>query len=220
MSDEDSRERSPELGRRRSGSGTEADAAGAEDTARRKPGASPCTRGDKGTPTGRCGCWPGKLWSWGTSHETVRRTLKKTAFPAKGKSSTGYPEAEFVAEFEIYQKPYDPQRPVVCMDEQPVQQGDSRADYRGSDASTTSGRAPPSCSARPCPPGAGRRPASAGRRRTGPKRSPACGRYADCEHPRVRQPQHPHAGSVLRSVLRGRGSWSSEPAIRRSTGAG
>ena len=36
------------------------------------------------------------------------------------------------------------------------------------------------------------------------------GRYADCEHPRVRQPQHSHAGSVLRSVLRGRGSWSSE----------
>ena len=32
------------------------------------------------------------------SHETVRRTLKKTAFPAKGQSSTGYPEAEFVAE--------------------------------------------------------------------------------------------------------------------------
>ena len=32
------------------------------------------------------------------SHETVRWTLKKTAFPAKGKSSTGYPEAEFVAE--------------------------------------------------------------------------------------------------------------------------
>ena len=29
--------------------------------------------------------------------------------------------------------------------------------------------------------GAGRRPASAGRRWTGPKRSPACGRYADCE---------------------------------------
>ena len=25
------------------------------------------------------------------------------------------------------EKPYDPQRPVVCMDEQPVQQGDSRA---------------------------------------------------------------------------------------------
>ena len=37
------------------------------------------------------------------------------------------------------------------MDEQPVQQGDARAGYRGSDASTTStsGRAPPSCSARP-----------------------------------------------------------------------
>ena len=34
------------------------------------------------------------------SHETVRRTLKKTAFPAKGKSSTGYPEAEFVARME------------------------------------------------------------------------------------------------------------------------
>ena len=85
MSDEDSRERSPELGRRRSGSGTEAarDAAGAEDTARRKPGSSPCTRGDKGTPTGRCGCWPGRLWSWGTSHETVRRTLKKRLFLQK-----------------------------------------------------------------------------------------------------------------------------------------
>ena len=35
VSDEDSRERSPELGRRRSGSGTEADAAGAEDPRRR-----------------------------------------------------------------------------------------------------------------------------------------------------------------------------------------
>ena len=60
------------------------------------------------------------------------------------------------------------------MDEQPVQQGDARAGYRGSDASTTSGRAPPSCSARPCPPGAGRRPARAGRRRTGRRgRQPA-----------------------------------------------
>ena len=80
------------------------------------------------------------------------------------------------------EKPYDSQRPVVCMDEQPVQLvKETRVRrYRGSNASTTStnGRAPPSCSARPCPPGAGRRPASAGRRWTGPKRSPACWRAA------------------------------------------
>ena len=46
------------------------------------------------------------------------------------------------------------------------------------------------------------------------------GSYANCEHPGARQPQHLHAGSVLRSVLRGRGNWSSEPATRRSTGVG
>ena len=41
---------------------------------------------------------------------------------------------------EIYQKPYDPERPVVCMDEQPVQLvKETRVRrYRGSDASTTS----------------------------------------------------------------------------------
>ena len=83
---------------------------------------------------------------------------------------------------EIYEKAYDPQRPVVCMDEPPVQLVDVRADccYREPDVSTTSmnGRAPPSCSARPCPPGAGRRPASAGRRWTGPRKSPACWKAA------------------------------------------
>ena len=35
---------------------------------------------------------------------------------------------------EIYEKPCDPERPVVCMDEQPVQLVDSRAGYRGSSA--------------------------------------------------------------------------------------
>ena len=72
---------------------------------------------------------------------------------------------------EIRQKPYDPQRPVVCIDEQPVQQGDSRAplprirrvDYE------RAGTAFMFCEAL----SSWRRPASAGRRWTGPKRSPA-----------------------------------------------
>ena len=78
--------------------------------------------------------------------------------------------------------------------------------HRRSDASTTSGRAPPSCSARPCPPGAGRRPASAGRvgRRS---RQPAPGPRENHR----RQPLRPHAGSVLRRGLHRRGNWSSEP---------
>ena len=85
----------------------------------------------------------------------------------------------------LKEKPYDPQRPVICMNEQPVQLvRETRVRrYRGPNASTTNGRAPPSCSARPCPPGAGRRPASAGRRRTGPGKSPTCGRYVNCERP-------------------------------------
>ena len=38
-------------------------------------------------------------------------------------------DAEFVAHqvLEIYEKPYDPKRPVVCMDEQPVQLGNAQA---------------------------------------------------------------------------------------------
>ena len=150
------------------------------------------------------------------SHETVRRTLKKRLLlqkesPVPGDSARKRSSWRNKC---LKEKPYDSQRPVVCMDEQPVQLvKETRVRrYRGSNASTTStnGRAPPSCSARPCPPGAGRRPASAGRRWIGPGKSPARGRYADCERPRVRQPQHLHAGSALRSVLRGRGSWSSE----------
>ena len=108
------------------------------------------------------------------------------------------------------------------MDEQPVQQGDSRAplprirhvDYE------RAGTAFMFCEA-----------LSSWRRATARKRRTKAdwaeevaglleGRYANCEHPGVRQPRHLHAGSIPRSVLRGRGNWSSEPAIRRSMGAG
>ena len=218
MSEANGREHSPEFRRGRSGAGTEADAAGAEDTARRKPGSSPCTRGGKGMPAGRC--WPGRLWSWGTSHETVKRTLRKRLLlqkespvpgdSARKRSSWRNKCLKFMRNLT--------NRPVVCMDGQPVQQGDSRAplprtqrvDYE------RAGTAFMFCEAL----SSWRRAMARKRRTSGPGKSPTCGRYADCEHPRVRQPRHLHAGSVLRSVLRGRGNWSSEPATRRSTGVG
>ncbi|MCL0093472.1 IS630 family transposase [Dehalococcoidia bacterium] len=62
------------------------------------------------------------------SYETVRRTLKKGELkPHLRKSWVIPPEqnAEFVARMEdvleLYHLPYDPQIPLVCMDEQPVQ---------------------------------------------------------------------------------------------------
>ena len=122
-------------------------------------------------------------------------------------------------------KAYDPERPVVCMDEQPVQlvketrvplPRTQRVDYE------RAGTAFMFCEA-----------LSSWRRATARKRRTKAdwaeevaslleGRYADCEHPRVRQPQYSHAGSVLRSVLRGHGSWSSESssATRRSMEVG
>ena len=45
------------------------------------------------------------------SHETIRRTLKKTYSMA----------AHMEQVLDLYQRPYDPDCPVVCMDEQPVQ---------------------------------------------------------------------------------------------------
>ena len=109
-------------------------------TARRKPGSSPCTRGSlrKGTPTGRCGCW--QVVELGIadsiSHETVRWTLKKRLFlqkesPVLGDSARKRSSWRSKC---LKEKPYDPERPVVCMDEQPVQQGDARVGYRGSSA--------------------------------------------------------------------------------------
>jgi hypothetical protein len=61
------------------------------------------------------------------SIKTAERTLKKTRSSHIPKSS-GYPPGEngnFVAVMEnvleIYQRPHDPVRPVICMDEQPIQ---------------------------------------------------------------------------------------------------
>ena len=55
------------------------------------------------------------------SLETVRKTLKKTNLSLGGKSSGASPSAEYVACMEdvldLYEEPYDPKRPMICMDE-------------------------------------------------------------------------------------------------------
>ena len=60
------------------------------------------------------------------SHETVRKTLKKNGMTnRKIQYWVIPPDGEFVASMEevleTYEKPYNPERPVICMDEQPVQ---------------------------------------------------------------------------------------------------
>ena len=62
------------------------------------------------------------------SHETVRRVLKKNGITRRKVQYWVIPpeeDAEFVAHMEqvleTYARPYDPQHPVICMDEQPVQ---------------------------------------------------------------------------------------------------
>ena len=120
-------------------------------------------------------------------------------------------DAEFVANMEqvldLYQKPYDPDCPVVCMDEQPVQlvkearppiaatkNRPRRVDYEYERAGTAS-------IFLFSEPLAGWRQATARARRT--KADWALevaglleGRYAECEkiHLGVRQPQHAHQG--------------------------
>lgn len=62
------------------------------------------------------------------SHETVRQTLKKNEIKPWQKEEWCIPpkqDAAFVCQMEevldIYKKPYDPQRPVLCMDERSTQ---------------------------------------------------------------------------------------------------
>ncbi|MBU1320683.1 MAG: IS630 family transposase [candidate division Zixibacteria bacterium] len=62
------------------------------------------------------------------SHETVRQTLKKNELKPHLRKSWVIPpkqNADFVAHMEdvleVYKRPYDPDYPVVCMDEQPTQ---------------------------------------------------------------------------------------------------
>ena len=151
-------------------------------------------------------------------------------------------DAEFVAHMEqvldLYQKPYDPDCPVVCMDEQPVQLVQEtrppmaaheepsvrRVDYEYERAGT----AAVFLFSEPL---AGWRQATARARRTKVDWALEVaglleGRYADCpkNHLGVRPPQHAHQGSLLRSVRAGPGtgigSSASSSATRRNTGAG
>ena len=62
------------------------------------------------------------------SHETVRQTAKKNGMTKRMVEYWVIPpeaDAEFVANMEevldVYERPHDPNRPVLCMDEQPVQ---------------------------------------------------------------------------------------------------
>lgn len=62
------------------------------------------------------------------SHETVRQRLKKNGMTKRMVEYWVIPpeaDAEFVANMEevleVYERPHDPNRPVLCMDEQPVQ---------------------------------------------------------------------------------------------------
>lgn len=62
------------------------------------------------------------------SHETVRQQLKKNGMTKRLVEYWVIPpeaDAEFVANMEevleVYERPHDPNRPVLCMDEQPVQ---------------------------------------------------------------------------------------------------
>ncbi|MEL7352224.1 MAG: IS630 family transposase [Cyanobacteria bacterium P01_A01_bin.116] len=62
------------------------------------------------------------------SHETVRQTLKKTGMTNRKIEYWVIPpeaDGEFVAHMEevldVYARPYNPECPVICMDEQPVQ---------------------------------------------------------------------------------------------------
>jgi hypothetical protein len=61
-------------------------------------------------------------------HQTVMRTLKKNELKPHLRKCWVIPpsrHAEFVAcmedVLEVYQRPYDPKRPVICLDEQPTQ---------------------------------------------------------------------------------------------------
>ena len=159
------------------------------------------------------------------SRETIRRMLKKNAMTQRKIEYWVLPpqaDAEFVAHMEqvldLYQKPYDPDCPVVCMDEQPVQlvkevrpplaatkQRPRRVDYEYERAGTAS----VFLFAEPL---AGWRQATARARRTkadwavevaGLVGRPL--RRVREGHPGVRQPKHAHQGRLLRSVRAGPG---------------
>src|SRR3954462_4920203 len=79
------------------------------------------------TPAGPCGFWPSAWSSWPMSTRSPTRPcarhLKKNALqPHRRRMGCipGKPSAEFVYHMEdvleVYHHPYDPKRPVVCVD--------------------------------------------------------------------------------------------------------
>ena len=165
MSEANGREHSPEFRRGRSGAGTEAarDAAGAEDPRRR--GGSQGHRPVRGAArvrqlvvavAGREGCGVRGLHKPRNGEADAK---KKRLFLQKESPVLGTRKRSSWREWNKCLKSNLTTRSVRwsawtssrCSKETRVRR------YRGSDASTTStsGRAPPSCSARPCPPGAG-----------------------------------------------------------------
>ena len=154
------------------------------------------------------------------SHETIRRTLKKNGMTQRKIEYWVIPpqaDAEFVANMEqvldLYQKPYDPDCPVVCMDEQPVQlvketrppmaatkKRPRRVDYEYERAGTASvflfQRTAGGLAA-----GDGPGPAHEGGLGAGGRRPVGRTlRRLREDHLGVRQPQHAHEGRLLQSV--------------------
>ena len=95
------------------------------------------------------------------SFETVRRSAKKNELKPwlkKGWCLPAGPSADFVAAMEdvldVYHRPYDPQRPVVCLDECSKQLiGEVReplppkpGQVAKQDSTSTNAWAPPTCS--------------------------------------------------------------------------
>src|SRR5215210_4478021 len=77
---------------------------------------------------GRCGFWPSTWWNWPMSTRSptrpCARRLKKNALKPHLRKMWCIPDkpsAEFVYHMEdvleVYHRPYDPKRPVVCVDE-------------------------------------------------------------------------------------------------------
>ena len=137
VSDEDSRERSPELGRRRSGSGTEADAAGAEDS--RQRGGSQGHRPVRGATrvrqlvvavAGRESCGVRGLHK----PRNGEADAKKRLFLQKESPVLGTRKRSSWRNKCLKSNLTTRSVPLVCMDEQPLQLVDARAGYRGPSA--------------------------------------------------------------------------------------
>lgn len=176
------------------------------------------------------------------SYETVRRTLKNGMTRRKIAYWVIPPEAdaEFVAGMEevldVYARPYDPRRPVLCMDEQPVQllretrtpipatrRHPRRVDYEYERAGTAS-------LFMFCEPLSGWREVAVRERRTKVDWAQEVDRLLRTRYPAAREVTlvcdnlntHTKGPSTRPSSRSGRGDWSGgwTSATRPSTGAG